>query len=58
MTLTIDTQRQIKKPDPPKLMNQIKNSTILKIKLKINTHTQRDSIRLLYAKEQYAKLLG
>lgn len=30
----------------PKLVNQIKNSTVSEIKLKVNTHSQEDSLEL------------
>lgn len=43
MILTILQQKLKKKPDP-KEMNEIINSAILKIKLKVNTHTCKDSL--------------
>lgn len=46
MTLTIHAQLLLKKKPDPKLVNQIKNSTVSEIKLKVNTHTQEDSLEL------------
>lgn len=43
-SITNDRHNALKKKPDPQRMNRIKNSAILKIKIKVNTHTQKDSL--------------